>query len=289
YRFSKLFVESAKEYYKFNLPEWKGVPLMSLAEVLKNGGIRALQKQIAALRCRYYLQEAGPAPPELWKETLDILDYFCNHIEKPFTYGSPAAAEIVEAWKETFKPLARGVVVARSGECVSPSIKKVKEALEKEHKDFGRYGSKVDLMFLDKDDGRELTNFEFKVDNLSLTIIRLQYLKNIRLNRAIMENQHMTSGIRPAIPFMCISGRKGTLFVLYRYEDIFVSKELSTIQLPATEEELVKFLEEDITLRVAKWIMDELESMAQELRNGKAPRSKKQSYLTNVLLPTKAA
>ncbi|KAF9962503.1 hypothetical protein BGZ65_009046 [Modicella reniformis] len=154
----------------------------------------------------------------------------CRHLQAPFfDMKQPSEAEIVRTWIAVFESLApRGTVISRSEECVSVS-------LEEEHTDF-------DLMFFSADGGQELSSFKVN-RGLSKGAYRLQYLKNVRLNRAIMENQYKTSGIRPAIPFMCFNGWECTLSVLYQYKGIFVSKELHNICLPTTKEGLAKLLE----------------------------------------------
>jgi hypothetical protein len=144
----------------------------------------------------------------------------------------------------------------------------LRSSTAKEEQDFGR---KVDLLFYIDD--IELANVEFKVQKTTPMEIKIQHLKNIRINRAIMEGQLKTCDARTSILYMDIQGTQltttrprlltalsdlhvldfshsmrhtvgwnGSLFALYGYDDIFVSKLICTISLPVSEAGMETFL-----------------------------------------------
>ncbi|KAG0197020.1 hypothetical protein BGX31_005040, partial [Mortierella sp. GBA43] len=86
------------------------------------------------------------------------------------------------------------------GEAVSDSTKRLRRIIKSTAKEEPEYGRKVDLLFYV--DRLELSNLEFKHQKTSNMEVKLQHLKNIRINRAIMEGQHQMCGTRSAIVFM---------------------------------------------------------------------------------------
>ncbi|KAI8350246.1 hypothetical protein B0O80DRAFT_531353 [Mortierella sp. GBAus27b] len=86
----------------------------------------------------------------------------------------------------------------------------VKETLKGLIGEMSTFGWRTDLQL--EYEGR---NLEFKIDGLSSKQYRKEYLRNIIINRAIMEDNHSTCGARPAIYFMCITGWVGVVFGLH--------------------------------------------------------------------------
>lgn len=139
--------------------------------------------------------------------------------------------------------------------------------LDEEYDEFGMFGRKVDLIF--HAHGQELVNLEFKVAEASQLDIEIQNRKNVRLNRAIMESQHEACEVKSTVLFLdfqgnyrkrkvllnahvflyklfCITiGWHGSLFALYPFEDIFVSKYLGSVELPRSQSGLKRFLQGD--------------------------------------------
>ncbi|KAF9410723.1 hypothetical protein BGZ76_005479, partial [Entomortierella beljakovae] len=186
-------------------------------------------------------------------------------------------SDVVGEWKALFNILLGGtnvhmrrheliMVFEISGECVSESSKEVKAILDEEFDDFGKFGRKVDLTFLAN--GIELANCEFKITDTPDAEVELQNKKNIRLNRAIMESHKTSCGKRLDLMFMDVQGWNGSLFSLHSFEDIFVSKYLTTVELPRSKSGLKKFLCGD-DLEVLLTFLDHLKKIADDLKESK--------------------
>ncbi|KAF9327588.1 hypothetical protein BG006_009120 [Podila minutissima] len=97
-----------------------------------------------------------------------------------------AEADYVQLWKTLFSIfLSQSSVYSRAGERILSSSRQVLEMLDEEIADISTTGRKADLTFKSKD--LELANFEFKSHDKPETCLQLQHRKNLRLNRAIME------------------------------------------------------------------------------------------------------
>ncbi|KAG0199310.1 hypothetical protein BGX31_004349 [Mortierella sp. GBA43] len=92
----------------------------------------------------------------------------------------------------------------QNGEAVSNCTKRLRRIIKSTAKEDPDFGRKVDLLFYV--DRLELSNVEFKHQKTSNMDVKLQHLKNIRINRAIMEGQHQICGTRSAIVFMDVKG-----------------------------------------------------------------------------------
>ncbi|KAF9960952.1 hypothetical protein BGZ65_011468 [Modicella reniformis] len=120
------------------------------------------------------------------RKILGAMERICSLIYRPSFHPDPSEGDIVHHWKDVFAQLLDGTeIFMQSGERVSKSSKAAKLIMDEEFKDSGKYGRKVDLLFHVGD--QELSNFEFKVGGVSPNANEVQRLKNVRLNRAIME------------------------------------------------------------------------------------------------------
>ncbi|KAF9086045.1 hypothetical protein BGX29_001645, partial [Mortierella sp. GBA35] len=205
--------------------------LQPLRDVSTKHDARYLLEEVRIMKGRY--QEQARAKGDVPERVRLVI--------KP-SFGTRAAkADVVSEWKAVFSLLLMDTeIYMKSGECVSEATKSVKAKLDGEFNDFGAFGRKVDLLF--HMDGQELANIEFKLEEATRTTVQVQHLKNIRLNRAIMESHATASGVRPPIVFMEIQGWIGSLFALYPFEDVFVCKYLETIELPRSASGLKRFL-----------------------------------------------
>ncbi|KAG0247935.1 hypothetical protein BG011_000706 [Mortierella polycephala] len=168
--------------------------------------VRFVLEEVRILKGQYQEQQrAGEAVPEHWEAIMDIVEQVCRLCVKP-SFGSCASeADVVAEWKAVLYPLLMdSEVFMRSGECVSESTKAVKALLDEEYNDFGTFGRKVDLLF--HAHGQELANLEFKVAEATQLDIETQHLKNIRLNRAIMESQYEASVVKSTVLFLDFQG-----------------------------------------------------------------------------------
>ncbi|KAG0226710.1 hypothetical protein BGX31_007189 [Mortierella sp. GBA43] len=136
------------------------------------------------------------------------------------------------------------IVPSISGECVSKSSSTIQVELEDTVTGFGTQGRKADLLFVGGK--HELSNFEFKSESAGSTKFRTQRLKNIRLNRAIVEGHYKIRGSRGHLFFMDFSGIttfwKGVMNVLYTCKKAYRSA--NTLQMTTTDD-LLKFLESE--------------------------------------------
>ncbi|KAF9091263.1 hypothetical protein BGX23_005360, partial [Mortierella sp. AD031] len=205
--------------------------LQPLRDVSTKHDARYLLEEVRIMKGRY--QEQARAKGDVLERVRLVI--------KP-SFGTRAAkADVVSEWKAVFSLLLMDTeIYMKSGECVSEATKSVKAKLDGEFNDFGAFGRKVDLLF--HMDGQELVNIEFKLEEATQTAVQVQHLKNIRLNRAIMESHATASGARPPIVVMEIQGWIGSLFALYPFEDVFVCKYLETIELPRSASGLKRFL-----------------------------------------------
>ncbi|KAK3806734.1 MAG: hypothetical protein J3Q66DRAFT_445300 [Benniella sp.] len=204
-RFGEPFIEGARNSHKFRLKRWGGVRLHELAVALDapNPNI-GLRDKIIMLKEQYRVTEAKNGNvPWGWNATLDAVDHLLPNIRRrlvfePIHKVPESEDDIVCEWKDLFCPFVTMSehIRAQSGECVCKASQRVRSKLDGElgdsekqdsgKHDSGKHGRKVDLIF--SGGTYELSNFEFKVDksNTCKECI-LQHLKNIRLNRAIME------------------------------------------------------------------------------------------------------
>jgi len=77
------------------------------------------------------------------------------------------------------------IFFSNSGERALLSTREVLEALDEEYVGFSTAGRKVDLTFKIRE--AELSNLEFKTHSKPESCLELQHMKNIRLNRSVME------------------------------------------------------------------------------------------------------
>jgi hypothetical protein len=94
--------------------------------------------------------------------------------------------------------------LSTSGECVSRSSGDIKAMLDKNVTGFGAHGRKTDLLFVGGK--HELCSCEFKAQSAGSTKFQTQRLKNIRLNRAIVESNFKVLERRRQVIYMDFSG-----------------------------------------------------------------------------------
>ncbi|KAG0340410.1 hypothetical protein BG004_006418 [Podila humilis] len=199
-----------------------------LQKLIPGHGARFVLEEVRILKGRYQEQQrAGEVVPDHWESMLDVLEHV--------------------------------------GECVSDATKDFKAILDEEYEEFGTFGRKVDLIF--HANGQELANLEFKVAEAAEMDIEIQNRKNIRLNRAIMESQSANCDVKSTILFLDFQGWHGSLFALYPFEDIFVSKYLASVELPRSTSGLKRFLQSD-TLELLYTFADHLVAVSDKLRVG---------------------
>ncbi|KAG0355035.1 hypothetical protein BGZ54_001327 [Gamsiella multidivaricata] len=104
----------------------------------------------------------------------------------------------------------------RRGECVSDSSKKIKSTLDEEFDGFEKFGRKIDLTFYSGE--YKLANCELKLPDAPEIDIKIQNRK-----------KHTT-------------GWNGSMFALFPYGDIYVSKYIQSVELPRTKAGLRGFL-----------------------------------------------
>lgn len=177
-------------------------------------------------------------------------------------------ANFVSIWEGVFDFLLHGSdITVLSGEAVSNCTKRLRRIIKSTAKEDPDFGRKVDLLFYV--DRLELGNVEVKHQKTSNMDVKLQHLKNIRINRAIMEGQHQICGTRSAIEFMDVKGWDASLFALYPFGDIYVSKHVNTISLPTTEAGMMTFLSDDDKTRSLDYLtayVDHLNESTESLR-----------------------
>ncbi|KAF9087333.1 hypothetical protein BGX27_002956, partial [Mortierella sp. AM989] len=265
--FDNEFISAASNAYRLVLPANRTRHILRpLAEVLELHDMMFLLKKVYVLKGEYAQMEMrNETAPSLWEPVLNVVEHLCKLVLRPsFGEMSSSEGDVVAEWKSIFNILLGATdVYMKSGECISESSKEVKAILDEEFDDFGRFGRKVDLSFLAY--GQELANCEFKTGNTSDLDIELQNRKNIRLNRAIMESHKSSCDVRLDMLYMDIQGWNGSLFSLYRYEDIFVSKYLKTVNLPSSKSGMKKFLSGD-DLEVILTFLVHLEKMGHSLK-----------------------
>ncbi|KAK3806997.1 MAG: hypothetical protein J3Q66DRAFT_418774 [Benniella sp.] len=195
-------------------------------------------------KCRIHEDKNGTAQePWGWKEGIEVMEHLRKLVFEPFFESPASEGDIICEWKGLLHPFATKYpgIRTRSGECISKASRVMKKALDKEIGGFGPHGRRVDLLFFG--DKKELCNVEFKSTEKKERDCLIQFLKNIRLNRAIMEFQFKMTGVRTALLYMNVCGWKGTLYALYEFEGIIVSKEIHVMTLPTTSEELKVFVQ----------------------------------------------
>ncbi|KAI8602429.1 hypothetical protein EDD21DRAFT_75566 [Dissophora ornata] len=138
-----------------------------------------------------------------------------------------------------------------------------KSVLDEEFDEFGKFGRKVDLTFYSGE--YELANCEFKLPGASDLDVKIQNRKNIRLNRAIMESHLEASGLKLNILYFDYQGWNGSMFALFPYGDIYVSKYIESVELPRTKAGLRRFLRGE-TLELLFKFVYHLRQMAERLR-----------------------
>ncbi|KAI8360489.1 hypothetical protein B0O80DRAFT_494656 [Mortierella sp. GBAus27b] len=159
-----------------------------------------------------------------------------------FISEKASEADSTYEWKSFLRPFLgkSGNIRSRSGECVSKSSSTIQVELEDTVTGFGTQGRKADLLFVGGK--HELSNFEFKSESAGSTKFRTQRLKNIRLNRAIVEGHYKIRGSRGHLFFMDFSVWKGVMNVLYTCKKAYRSA--NTLQMTTTDD-LLKFLESE--------------------------------------------
>ncbi|KAI8345138.1 hypothetical protein B0O80DRAFT_504581 [Mortierella sp. GBAus27b] len=187
----------------------------------------------------------GHKVPEYWEETLSMVEHPRLLVFHPFTTNEPSEADLMQEWRDFLRPFLsenRDIRVQR-GECVSESSRMAKEILNNDIGGFGKHGRKSDLLLVAE--RHELSNVEFKVQNAGPTCFTMQHLKNIRLNRAIMESHFNITRSRGRLLFMDVCGWKGKLHSLYTFRGIHVCRSEYEICLPRNEKDLEVFLRSD--------------------------------------------
>ncbi|KAF9957986.1 hypothetical protein BGZ70_009354 [Mortierella alpina] len=267
------FLTNAADAYHLPTPKNRTATILDpLLKLLAGRTPRFILEEVRVLKGRYQeKQRKGEAVPERWEAILDVVEHVCQLVLRPSFEGNASEADVVAEWKAVINMLLRdSSIYMRSGECVSKSSKDIKALLDAEYDDFGSFGRKVDLTM--HAHGLELANLEFKVGEAKDLDIKIQNRKNIRLNRAIMEAQHEAcGGIKSPILFFDFQGWHGSLFALYAYEDIFVSKYLGPVALPRSRNGLKIFLQGE-TLQTLFMFTDHLVAMAEALQESREER-----------------
>ncbi|KAF9968593.1 hypothetical protein BGZ73_009219, partial [Actinomortierella ambigua] len=220
--------------------------LAPIQKLLPGHDVHFVLEEIRILKGQYQEQQReGKTVPKNWEAIMDIIEQVCRLCIKPPFGPRASEADVVAEWKAVlYLLLIDSEVFMRSGECVPESTKAIKAVLDEEYDEFGTFGRKVDLLFFHAH-GQELANLEFKVAEATQSEIEIQHCKNIRLNRAIMESQCKASGVKSTLLFLDFQGWHGSMFALYPFEDIFVSKYLGSVELPRSEGGLKRFLQGD--------------------------------------------
>ncbi|KAI1296359.1 hypothetical protein EDD11_007414 [Mortierella claussenii] len=175
-------------------------------------------------------------------------------------------ADYVSIWKHLFSLfMTQSAVYMKSGETVLVSSKTVQEILNAEFSDFANFGRKVDLVFKSRD--IELVNFEFKSHGVSESCLQIQHKKNIRLNRAIMEELR-NKGIRePSVVFGDFEGLTGCFFSLSPFEDIFTCGLVEVASIPMDIIELEDLLRDGELLRVLITITNYIKDLENQAKH----------------------
>ncbi|KAF9999278.1 hypothetical protein BGZ65_005340, partial [Modicella reniformis] len=177
-----------------------------LLKMLKTGDLKKLIEHLPSVEAGYInSQRRGMKVPTKWRGVLDVIKDLCSFAECKW-FVEPSESDIVHKWVDVMFYLLRGTkVFVKSGERVSASSRAVKGLLNDEFgSDFGTHGRKVDFLFHSMN--FELANFEFKATNLK-SLCNVQHLKNVRLNRAIMEDCFAVAGLREPILFIDAAGK----------------------------------------------------------------------------------
>ncbi|KAF9198299.1 hypothetical protein BGZ49_000913, partial [Haplosporangium sp. Z 27] len=263
------FLDSAKSAHVLNLPPSRTAHILEpLLEVLEKNDVKYLQEEVQILRGQYrQVQRQGGLAPLLWEPLLNVVEHVCRLVLRPSFEDHSSEADVVSEWKAIINYLLEGSnVYMKSGECVSGSSKEMKEILDEDFDDFGKFGRKVDLLF--HANGQELVNCEFKLAEASNLDIEIQNRKNIRLNRAIMENQKRASDLSLELLYMDFQGWNGSLFALYPYDGIYISKYLRPLEIPRSRAGMKRFLGGD-TLELLLFFVDHLKDMSRRLNDEK--------------------
>ncbi|KAF9995393.1 hypothetical protein BGZ79_010917 [Entomortierella chlamydospora] len=160
---------------------------------------------------------------------MNDVEYLQNELVLRPSFGcDPSEADVVDEWKTVFNYLLKGSNIY------------MRSILDEEFDEFGRFGRKIDLTFYS--DEYELANCEFKLPDAPVMDIKIQNRKNIRLNRGIMESHLEASGLKLNVLFFDYQGWNGSMFALFSYGDIYVSKYIESVELPRTKAGLRRFL-----------------------------------------------
>ncbi|KAI8599375.1 hypothetical protein EDD21DRAFT_380088 [Dissophora ornata] len=147
----------------------------------------------------------------------------------------------------------------KSGETVLRSSRHVQEVLNEEFTDVATFGRKVDLVF--KSGDTELTNFEFKPHGVSDSTLKVQHKKNIRLNRAIMEDLILSGVEKPSIMFGDFEGFSGCFFSLRPFEDVYVCDLMEFVSFPRNNYELAALLQDGGLFRTVITVLEHIKSL----------------------------
>ncbi|KAF8923265.1 hypothetical protein BGZ58_003147, partial [Dissophora ornata] len=135
-------------------------------------------------------------------------------------------------------------VTLHTGEKAFEASKLMRQLQASEYGDVSDAGRKVDCLFMFHD--IEMSNIEFKCENISPREIVIQNRKNIRLARCIQES-HIAIGVSsPSVHVADVAGFIGMFYQVRPMGEITIAGRTTpeTVHLPRNKGDLLNFLED---------------------------------------------
>ncbi|KAF9091845.1 hypothetical protein BGX27_001955 [Mortierella sp. AM989] len=229
-----------------------------------------------------------PLPSQLLEDkVIEILILLCKFItHPPFGAAIPSEMDCMHIWVSIFSVLTDKVTL-HTGEKALGASKLMRQLQTSEYGDVSDAGRKADCLFMFQD--IELSNIEFKCDNISPREIAIQNRKNIRLARCIQE-LHVAIGVSsPSVHVADVAGFVGMFYQAMPMGEIAIAGRTApeTVHLPRNKGDLLNFLE-DSSLAIIWNFIDSLEKQAPKLRTAKErteSTKKKEKFVQSIARP----
>ncbi|KAF9145342.1 hypothetical protein BGX30_009352 [Mortierella sp. GBA39] len=201
-----------------------------------------LQQDWGNIGAEYPDEDTLPAVADIEDRTLQVLMQLCKFVIRPhFGKKAPSENDILMLWVSVFSLLTKNITM-HTGEKVMLASKAVRQMQSSEFGDPSDCGRKADCLFMFGE--IELSNIEFKRDNIDETEIRIQNRKNVRLGRCLQESQAAYGVEAPSVLMADVAGYIGVLYQVAKMGDVAVAGKATPhiVQLPSTEGGLLEFM-----------------------------------------------
>ncbi|KAF9549959.1 hypothetical protein EC957_002019 [Mortierella hygrophila] len=204
--------------------------------------LRRLQQDWGNIGAEYPGEDTLPAVVDIEDRTLQVLMQLCKFVIRPhFGKKAPSENDILMLWVSVFSLLTKNITM-HTGEKVMLASKAVRQMQSSEFGDPSDCGRKADCLFMFGE--IELSNIEFKRDNIDETEIRVQNRKNVRLGRCLQESQAAYGVEAPSVLMADVAGYTGVVYQVAQMGDVAVAGKATPhiVQLPSTEGGLLEFM-----------------------------------------------